>query len=227
MLTPHGAAAATIDFRLTTPAGDARVFSGRVHLVSPEGWSVISDVDDTIKQSGVLDKIELLRNTFLREFAAVDGMSAAYQAWEGEGAAFHYVSAGPWQLYRPLAAFANKSGFPSGSWQLRYFRLQDGSAAAMLAAPDGYKGAEIDQLLKDFPRRRFILVGDTGERDPEIYGEAARRHPERIRLIALRNIADEVLDNPRMQAALMGIPPERIRLFRKATELPQLSGISR
>lgn len=226
MLTPHGAAAATIDFRLVTPAGDARVFSGRVHLVPPEGWSVISDVDDTIKRSNVLDKIELLRNTFFREFTAVDGMSTAYQAWEREGAVFHYLSASPWQLYPTLAEFMTNSGFPSGSWQLRYFRLQDGSAADMLTAADQYKGGEIDQLLKHFPHRKFILVGDTGERDPEIYGDAARRHPERIRLIALRNITGEALDNARMQAALTGIASERVRLFRKATELPRLGDIS-
>src|SRR5687767_12231737 len=74
MATPHGAAAATIDYRLVTRAGDPRVFTGRVHLVGPEGWSIVSDIDDTIKASNVLDKQELLKNTLLRPFQAVPGM---------------------------------------------------------------------------------------------------------------------------------------------------------
>jgi phosphatidate phosphatase APP1 len=91
MATAHGPATATLDYRLVTRSGDPRIFTGRVHLVGPEGWSVVSDIDDTIKASNVLNKSELLKNTLLREFQAVPGMAKAYQVWEREGAAFHYL----------------------------------------------------------------------------------------------------------------------------------------
>jgi hypothetical protein len=225
--TPRGAAAATIDFRLVTPSGDRRVFPGRVHLVGPEGYSVVSDIDDTIKDSNVLDKRELLRNTFVREFKPVPGMADAYKGWEREGAAFHYVSGSPWQLYPPLAEFALKAGFPSGSYQLRYFRIQDGSAAALLQAPEIFKSGALDQLFKDFPRRKFVLVGDTGERDPEVYGEATRRHPGRVQLVALRNVTGETPANARLSAAMRGFPAERVVLFRDASELPKLADLAK
>jgi phosphatidate phosphatase APP1 len=216
-----------IQFRLVTRRGDDRIFAGRAHLLAPEGWSVVSDIDDTIKDSNVLDKRELIRNTFLRDFKPVDGMADAYTAWARGGAAFHYVSASPWQLYPPLAEFLEQQRFPSGSFQLRHFRIQDGSAWAMLHASQEYKLAAITELLARFPRRKFILVGDTGEHDPEVYGETARRHPGRVQLIAVRNITNEALANARLTAAFQGVPSANVRLFNDAAALPSLRDLAK
>jgi phosphatidate phosphatase APP1 len=110
---------------------------------------------------------------------------------------------------------------------LRYFRVQDGSAQAMLGAPEVFKRQSIESLFTDFPRRKFVLVGDTGEKDPEVYGETARRHPDRVRLIALRNITDETASNPRLTAALKDVPGVRVILFRDAGELPPLKDLAK
>lgn len=227
MLTPHGAAAATIDYRLTMPAGDRRTFSGRTYLVGPEGWSVVSDIDDTIKDSNVLDKRELMKNTLVREFKPVADMAKVYTGWARAGAAFHYVTGSPWQLHPSLAEFCTKQGFPGGSFMHRYFRVQDGTALSLLQAPEAFKLGTIAPIFKDFPKRKFILVGDTGERDPEVYGDLARRHPGRVQLIAVRNVTDESLDNPRMQAAFAGLSSTQILLFREAGELPSLDAIGK
>jgi hypothetical protein len=224
---PRPGGGAVLEYKLTTPAGDRRTFAGKAHLLAPEGWSVVSDIDDTIKDSNVLDKRELMRNTLLRDFKPVAGMAAAYAGWLRGGAAFHYVSGSPWQLYPPLAEFCTKHGFPEGSFQLRYFRVQDGSALAMLDAPEAYKLGAIAELMKSFPKRKFLLVGDTGEKDPEVYGEAARRHPGRVHLIAVRNITGETLDNPRLQAAFKDVPRANLVLFREAGELPSLDAIGK
>lgn len=225
LATLHGAASPTIDYRVVTPAGDARQFRGRVHLVASTGWSIVSDVDDTIKISNVLDKNELLRNTFLREFQAVPGMAEVYQTWSRKGAAFHYVSGSPWQLYQPLETFVENSKFPPGAWQLRYFRLQDGAAAKMFEAPDVYKRGAITEILRAYPNRKFILVGDTGEKDPEAYGDLARQFPEQVRFIALRNVTDATLDGARLTTALRDVPVERVLLFREAAELLALDAL--
>ena len=91
---------------LVTPQ-DRRTFSGVVHFPSPQGVSVISDIDDTIKISEVKDR-KLLQNTFFRPFQAVPGMLDKYRQWAEAGVAFHFVSASPWQLYDPLANFFDK-----------------------------------------------------------------------------------------------------------------------
>ncbi len=214
-----------VEFDLVAPAGDSRRIQGRVHLLASTGWSVVTDIDDTIKDSHVLDKRELLKNTFLREFRAVPGMAAKYASWGGGGAAFHYVSGSPWSLYPVLHPFTVAEKFPAGSWHLRHCRIQDGSVADMLKPPEEFKTAAIEELLRTYPRRQFIFVGDTGEKDPEVYGELARRYPEQVRFIALRNVSQESLDAPRMQAALRNVPLMKLACFRQADELPALDGI--
>lgn len=212
-------------YSLEVPRGDPRSFLGRIHFIAAEGWSVVSDIDDTIKISNVREKAELMRNTFLRKFKPVDGMAARYTAWSREGVAFHYVSGSPWQLYPALADFTDEAGFPQGTFHLRTLRIQDGSARDMLAAPSEFKLAEIEKLLKDFPNRKFAFVGDSGELDPEVYGEIARRFPKQLRFVAIRNITDERLENTRMKHAFRDVPAERCLLFSRPEELPHGDGL--
>lgn len=209
-----------LDLQLQTKTDDRRVFAGRVQLIGPEGLSVVSDIDDTIKFSNVLVKKELIRNTFVREFKPIDGMSQVYRDWEKHSdAVFHYVSGSPWQLYEPLFAFATADNFPRGSFHLRKLRLKDRSVLAFFGDPLEFKLATIEPILAAFPNRRFLLVGDSGEHDPEVYGELARRRPEQIKLIAIRNITDAKPDDGRMTVAFRGVDMQRVLLFRDAKEL--------
>src|SRR5690606_35234726 len=123
----------------------------------------------------VLDKNKLLTNTFGRPFQAVDGMAHFYKELEKKAGAFvHYVSGSPWQLGPPLAEFLDKGGFPHGTLHLREFRLKDSSVQKFFGDPLAYKRETITEIFKDFPERKFVLVGDSGERDPEVYGEIYR-----------------------------------------------------
>src|SRR5260221_1869513 len=71
------------------PASDKRQFSGPVTVLENHGLTVISDIDDTIKVTRVLDRSATLRNTFLEPFAAVPGMPELYRTWaEKDGAQF-------------------------------------------------------------------------------------------------------------------------------------------
>lgn len=124
--------------RLRPAAGDppesfgAHLVQGSIHVVESAGLSVISDIDDTVKITNVADRRELLRNTLLREFAAVPGMAAVYRRWQDAGTAFHYVSASPWQLSPCLARFITAAGLPAGSMHLKLFRLQDSTPLGRL-----------------------------------------------------------------------------------------------
>ena len=202
-----------LSFEAIPPASDTRRFVGRVHLIEPVGLSLISDIDDTIKVSQVRDRKELLANTFLRPFKAAPGMAELYRRWAGSGVAFHYVSGSPWQLYLPLAEFLEDAGFPQGSFHLKHFRLKDRSVASIFSSQEAYKLAAIEPILTAYPERRFLLIGDSGEQDPEIYTRLVTQHPEQIAAVFLRNVTEESADDPRFEGLRKALGAERFRLF--------------
>jgi len=197
--------------------------TGRVHLVEPTGLSVISDIDDTLKHTNVTCKRTLLTNTFLRPFETIPGMAPLFREWAAEGAAFHYVSSSPWQLYSHLADHLAGEGFPMGSFHLRPFRLRDHLLRRVLMLRRSGKLGVIRTLFRLFPRRRFLLVGDSGERDPEIYGALARRYPEQIAGIFIRQLENEAGALRRYARAFRLVDPTRLRIYRDAGELADVS----
>jgi hypothetical protein len=202
-----------LTFTAATRAGDRRRFEGKVLLLPDAGTSVISDIDDTVKISEVADKRALLANTFLHEYRAVPGMAERYRRWAADGAAFHYVSDSPWQLYEPLTEFLREAGFPAGTMHLKMFRWKDSSFFDLFTDPTGRKLRVIEPLLKTFSGRKFILVGDTGEQDPEIYGELARKHPQ-VHRVYLRNLTKETADGQRLKRCFADVAAERWELLR-------------
>lgn len=209
---------------------DSRHLSGWAYCLAESGVSVISDIDDTIKISNVGDHEAMLRNTFLKEFAPVDGISDVYRQWREQGVdAFHYLSASPWQLYEPLRAFIAKQGFPEGNMYLRPFRWTDEKFLALFESPEKHKTDVINSLVDRFSRRKFILVGDSSEKDAEIYGQMYRKHPDQIAAILIRRVPTDSDSNvkaplePKLEEALKDVPKSRWRIFDNASELPSLS----
>jgi len=178
-----------LHYSAVTAPGDSRIFTGEIHYIPPKGISVISDIDDTIKISNVLQKKELTRNTFIKEFSAVPGMADQYRRWAKKGFSFHYVSGSPWQLYIPFSKFFSREKFPRGTVHLKYFRLKDSSSLDFITADQlDYKVNSISAIMDDFPQRQFILVGDSGENDPEVYAEIAKKYGKRIKAICIRDV---------------------------------------
>ena len=188
-----------------------------VSLIPAYGVSVISDIDDTIKISNVSNKPELMKNTFFRPFSAVDGMSALYQGWKREGASFHYLSGSPWQLYQALDDFINDNDFPVGAFYLKTIRFNPLHIAKLFDDPEDFKLREIKKLFERYPLRKFILVGDSGEMDPEIYGEAARLYPDMV--IFIRDVTGEGREAKRFLEAFKGVSSSRWELFKVGHEL--------
>ncbi len=216
----HAGSETGAPFTAALRAGEMRVFSGEVFPLEPEGLSVISDIDDTIKITEVRDRHATLRNTFLREFQPVAGMAEFYQALaRSNGVAFHYISASPWELYEPLAVFVRTNGFPAGTFALKPFRWKDKSFFSLFTDPEKYKPNVIEPLLKQFPKRRFILIGDSGERDPEIYAALARKFPRQIGRICIRDVTGESAGVERYQKAFREVPGNMWQIFREPGEL--------
>lgn len=191
---------------------------GRIRLIEPEGISVVSDIDDTIKVTEVpADRAIVLRNTFCRDFKAAPGMTDWYKGMSD--ASFHYVSGGPWQLYGPLYDFliSGPGGFPEGTFHLNYFpknfRTEDARELVRRAVvnalektstslPETYnhKLEQITILMERFPSRKFILIGDSGEVDPEVYRVIRDKHPQQVQEIWIRDVVnDDVVNHDRLQ----------------------------
>ncbi len=209
------------------PDGDARHITGRVLLQGLLGVTVISDIDDTVKLTGVGDIQRVLRATFVETFEAVPGMAALYRDWVDHGAALHFVSSSPAPLAESLEPFLIESGFPPATFHLMPFRVKDPHVLDLIAKGSHGKALQVRRLLEAWPERRFVLVGDTGERDPEIYSELLAQHPERVAAIALRNVTGATRDDERLGTLFADLPPERWMLFTSADQIRLPAGIWR
>jgi len=220
------AAGGEVEFAAVMPPGDTRQFKGSLRFYRPEGWFVISDIDDTIKITEVTDSRATMRNTFLEPFRPVPGMADLYTAWKQAQAGFFYVSASPWQLYPPLSEFVRSNGFPAGVFEMKMFRLKDSTITSILEDPRKYKPDAIEPILKRFPGGRFVLVGDSGERDPEIYAGLARRYPQQIARILIRNVTREAADAPRYEPTFRNLPRDLWQIFEDPATVVRVKGLN-
>jgi len=216
LVREHAGADATL--RLA-PVGLDMPLGITARLIEPRGISVISDIDDTLKASYVWKKRKLIRTTFTRQWKPTKGLAGVYQQLAGAGAVFHYVSTSPWQLYPALAQFTQRAGFPDGTFHLKRFRWKDRSFLDLFAHAAQYKPRLIEPILDRFPRRRFVLIGDSGECDPRVYGQVARQRPHQVAAILIRDVAELGADHPTLREAFAGLPPERWQLFDKAKRI--------
>ncbi len=205
--------------------GGAGRYEGSVALVPPRGITVISDIDDTIKISQVRVRQELIANTFARPFRPAPGVADVYQRWAQAGYSFHYVSGSPWQLYPPLAAFLHGERFPVHSIHLRFLRPKDKTLFEFLRADQvAYKLGHIVRIAEDLPQRRLVLVGDSGERDPEIYAQTQRRFAPRVLAVLIRDVSDEPRSAPRYRSLVAAAAKGKFCfvVFREGAELSAL-----
>ncbi|KAK6349486.1 hypothetical protein TWF696_005770 [Orbilia brochopaga] len=159
-----------------------------VQLLESHGISLISDIDDTIKDSAVTAGVrEMARNVFVRDYntLTIPGITELYNTLAFLDVPIHYVSNSPWQLYPLIREYFKAANLPSGSFHLKQYQ----SVFQGLFEPvaDRKKGS-LERILQDFPDRRFIMVGDSGEADLEVYVAVALANPGRIRAIFIRDV---------------------------------------
>ncbi|MEX2272196.1 MAG: phosphatase domain-containing protein [Vicinamibacterales bacterium] len=126
-----------------------------------------------------------------------------------------YVSKSPWNLYDVIAQFLERQEIPMGPLLLRDWDLvperwaRPGKARPASGTERGldaervkragvrggaptnkaFKTREIEMIFQTYPSLPFILVGDTTQKDPEIYREIIRAFPGRVRAVYIRNVA--------------------------------------
>ena len=163
--------------------------SSEIIITEPKGVSLISDIDDTIKHSAiVMGAREIFRNAFVRELGdlVVNGVESWYCKMAEMGVKIHYVSNSPWQMYPLLVTYFGTAKLPPGSFHLKQYT---GMLQGIFEPVAERKKATLDRIMNDFPDRRFILVGDSGEADLELYTETALRDPKRILAIFIRDVS--------------------------------------
>lgn len=167
-----------------------------VMYVPNRGLGLISDIDDTIKLTGVIgDKRELMANLLLNDVLTwtIPAVVRWYNHLLKDGEiSFHYVSNSPWQLFTVIEKYFKAASIPVGSVHLKQYT---GNLISSLMEPSSSrKKRSLTQILNDFPEKLFICVGDSGEHDLEAYVDLAAAYPNRVVAIYIRYVENSLSD---------------------------------
>jgi phosphatidate phosphatase APP1 len=194
-----------VDLELLDPPHPVRG-TGAVLVPPPDAeYGIISDIDDTVVETGVTRRLAMARTVFLgnaRTRLPFKGVAAFYDALHqgvtaGGTNPIFFVSSSPWNLYDLLVEFMELHAIPPGPLLLRDLGVD---RRKLFERPGvQHKLGCIRPILDSYPGMKFVLIGDSGERDPEIYRQIVREYPERILAIYIRRITlpgrdDQVLE---------------------------------
>jgi phosphatidate phosphatase APP1 len=159
-------------------------------------YVVISDIDDTIMQTGVANKLKMLWRLFVEDAqsrVAFPGVSALYRALHAGTSGTQqnpmlYVSRAPWGIYEVLEEFFDLHGIPVGP--ILFLREWGVSWTSPLPRKaEDHKRELIHNMLALYSDLPFILIGDSGQHDPEIYRQIVEEHPGRVLAVYIRNVS--------------------------------------
>jgi phosphatidate phosphatase APP1 len=160
-------------------------------------FGVISDIDDTVLVTGATNILQTLKLTFLENaFTRLPfaGVAAFYRALQSGAVTtlfnpIYFVSSSPWNIYDLLIDFFRIQGIPKGPLLLRDLGLN----AKLLSSQSHHthKRTMIDKILSVNPDLPFVLIGDSGQQDPEIYADVIRANPDRIKAVYIRDVSAE------------------------------------
>lgn len=156
---------------------------------------VISDIDDTVMYTGVANKLMMMYRLFFRKAhqrVAFPGVAEFYRALfagaDGQRQRpLLYVSRGPWSIYEVLEEFFQRNNIPVGpilflrEWGMTLQRPWPRKA-------EDHKANLIQKMLELYDDLPFVLIGDSGQHDPETYARIVRDYPGRIKTIYIRNV---------------------------------------
>lgn len=191
---------------------DADVVTGQGRVLVPHpdaAFAVISDIDDTVLRSRVTEGMRAMLTTLVGDANsrdAVPGMASLYRGLNrgpeppedaGENGvrsalpSFFYVSTGSWAMYPLLTKFLQGRGFPRGPLFLTDWGPTD---RYIVRSGTEHKRNAIGRLLSGYPETRFVLIGDAGQADPEVYLELAGSHPQQVGAIIIVDVGDHLAE---------------------------------
>lgn len=166
----------------------------RVLVPSPDAeFGVISDIDDTVISTDAHRLGQMVRTVLTgnaRTRLPFTGVAALYEALQSGSNPLFYVSNGPWNLFDFLTEFMEVNGIPPGPILLRDY----GFDRTKFLTDSTHKARTIGTILATYPDLPFVLIGDSGEKDPEIYAAIVEEHPGRIAAIYIRDVTGAARD---------------------------------
>ena len=167
----------------------------QVVLPSPAAeFGVISDIDDTIVHTGATSLLTMIRSVINNAAARLpfEGVADLYRALHRDRNPIFYVSSSPWNLYELLHDFMEINRIPHGPMLLQNWGVDENTL--LLASHEEHKLAQIQLLLEYYPEMRFVLIGDSGQHDPEIYLRVIQSHPKRVLAAIIRDVTPDLRD---------------------------------
>lgn len=172
---------------------------GQVLVPPPTAqFGVISDIDDTVVQTGATDLLRMARTVFLgnaRTRLPFPGVAAFYRALTGSPQGIDlnplfFVSSSPWNMYDLLEQFLQIENIPQGHvLLLRDWGLNENEYLPIHHKE--FKAEKIQQIMDFYKELPFILIGDSGQEDPEIYCELVNKYPQRVLAVYIRNVSQD------------------------------------
>lgn len=176
----------------TISTAGAESVDAPVNIVdSSSRFGIVSDIDDTVMVTALPRPFLAAWNTFVLDEHArqpVPGMAVLYERLTRDhpGIPVIYLSTGAWNVAPTLTRFLSRNLYPAGALLLtdwgpthdRWFR----SGA-------DHKRESLERLAREFPGIEWLLIGDDGQHDEEIYGRFAQRHPSSVRAVAIRQLS--------------------------------------
>lgn len=179
------------DVTLESPHGETA--GGRVRVVGPdEREGLVSDIDDTVLVTALPRPLRAFWNTFVRHESSrhpVPGMAELFAALQDDGPEVFtaYVSTGPWNVAPSLERFLARHGYPPGPLLMTDWGPSD---ERWFRSGRQHKHDALRQLLADLPELCWTLVGDDGQHDPALYDDLVSEHPDRVRLVLIRQLTE-------------------------------------
>jgi len=177
------------DVELTSLDG-ART-TARVVVVGPDPTvGVVSDVDDTVMVTRLPRPLVAAWNVFVRHEnarEAVPGMSRLYRALRAArpDSPVVYLSTGAWNAAPAIGRFLRRHDFPAGPLLLTDWGPTN---TGLFRSGQRHKVEQLRRLFAELPQVRWILVGDDGQHDPQIYAGAVMHHPEHVEAVLIRQL---------------------------------------
>jgi phosphatidate phosphatase APP1 len=173
--------------------------AGRLYVPHSTQYVFVSDIDDTVMVSHSATTFRrlwelLFRNPRTRrQFQHQSEFYQALASAQTDAATpnpFFYVSSSEWNLYDYLAEFFMHNHLPEGIFLLSELKTI-GELFRSGQTKHAGKQVRIERLLNVFPKQQFVLLGDNSQKDPNIYTSIARKFPQRIFAIYIRNVRPE------------------------------------
>ncbi len=128
-------------------------------------------------------------NTFVVKEAnrrPVPGMAVLYNRIQEPDAFAVYLSTGAWNVARAISRFLERHAYPRGPLLMTDWGP---TADSWFRSGQDHKHRELRRLIADFPHLRWVLVGDDGQHDPQLYEELADEAPEALRMVLIRQLS--------------------------------------